>query len=89
MRLRSTLAVVLSLPAGIAAAQVDFDLARSVSLNVLSSGGIVADVDGDRSVDVVAIPQAGDFVSMLCGDGTGGFRAPVDVPLGFQPGGVA
>ncbi|MBI1851313.1 MAG: VCBS repeat-containing protein [Planctomycetes bacterium] len=89
MRLRSTLAVVLSLPAGIAAAQIDFDLARSFSLNALSSGGIVADVDGDRSLDVVAIPQAGDFVSILYGDGTGGFRAPVDVPLGFQAGAAA
>ena len=50
---------------------------------------IVADVNGDRDPDIVASNFDRDDLSVLIGNGTGGFTPPQSVPVGDGPVGIA
>ena len=43
---------------------------------------VTGDFDGDGLVDIVTASLEGDLVTLLAGDGLGGFAEPVDTPLG-------
>ncbi|MGH9381859.1 MAG: FG-GAP-like repeat-containing protein [Thermoanaerobaculia bacterium] len=69
-----------------------FDEAQQISLEgALGRAQEVAvgDVTADGEPDIVAARPIDNTVTLLAGDGAGGFAAPTDVPAGFGPNPIA
>src|SRR5262249_45633673 len=70
--------------------QGDFSSASTTSLNSgFPLAAAVGDVDGDTNLDLVTANSDVNTVSVLHGDGTGGFSSVADLGTGYYPRSVA
>jgi len=97
MRCRSAalVCVILLLPVLVAAARAVPAAALSFAAPAFYATGhgpaavAVADLDGDGVLDVATADSSGDMVSVLLGDGTGGFTAASQFATGSAAGDIA
>jgi len=94
-RFAALVCTILLLPLSVAAASAAPAAALSFAVPAFYATGhgpialAVADLDGDGVLDVAAADSGGDTVSVLLGDGTGGFAAASQLATGSGAGDIA